>query len=251
MTIGTLYGIGVGPGDPELISVKGAAILARCLNIFVPKSTMTVESAALSIANRYVGPGARIHELLFPMTADECEQSVSWKDNARAVIKVLASGEDACFITVGDILFYSTFIYLLREVREILPNVRVVSIPGITAFSAAAAALSFPIGEGREPVTIISVSAEDTGAVREALTKKSTVILMKIGRHLPDIIDIIEAAGLLEDSVFISRAGLEGERVETDLKKLRFLNPKAAHLSIILVHAGMVRKEQTTTATAG
>jgi precorrin-2/cobalt-factor-2 C20-methyltransferase len=243
MTIGTLYGIGVGPGDPELITVKGAAILSRCPHVFVPKSRVTAERAALSIINRYVGPGAGIHELPFPMTADEGVQSSRWQDNARAVTKVLASGEDACFITLGDILFYSTFIYLLREVREILPAVRVISIPGVTAFSAAASVLSFPLGKGREPVTVIPVSAEDLGAVRDALTRESTVVLMKIGRRLPDILDIIEDAGLIADSVFISRAGLEGEHVETDLKKLRGLNPEAGHLAIILVHAGKERKK--------
>lgn len=238
MTTGTLYGIGVGPGDPELITVKGAAILARCLHVFVPKSRTAVESAVFSITNRYLGHGACVHKLPFPMTADQDEQSSCWKENAHAVTRVLASGQDACFITTGDILFYSTFIYLLREVRVILPSVRVISIPGVTAFSAAASVLSFPIGKGREPVTIIPVSAEDPAAVREALTKESTVILMKIGRRLPDILNIIEDAELIENSVFISRAGLEGERVETDLKKLRFLNPEAGHLSIILVHAG-------------
>jgi len=234
---GTLYGIGVGPGDPELITVKGAAILARCRHVFVPKSKI-MESEVLSITKRYLGRGACIHELQFPMTADQDEQSACWKENAPSVTKVLALGEDACFITAGDILFYSTFIYLMREVREILPTVSIIAVPGVTAFSAAASVLSFPIGQGREPVTIIPVSAEDPAAVREALTKKSTVILMKIGRRLPDILDIIEAAGLIEDSAFISRAGMEGERVETDLKKLRILNPEAGHLSIILVHAG-------------
>ncbi len=177
------------------------------------------------------------------MTADEGVQSSRWQDNARAVTKVLASGEDACFITLGDILFYSTFIYLLREVREILPAVMVISIPGVTAFSAAASVLSFPLGKGREPVTVIPVSAEDLEAVRDALTRESTVVLMKIGRRLPDILDIIEDAGLIADSVFISRAGLEGEHVETDLKKLRGLNPEAGHLAIILVHAGKERKK--------
>ncbi|MEN6465542.1 MAG: SAM-dependent methyltransferase, partial [Syntrophaceae bacterium] len=70
MRTGTLYGIGVGPGDPELITVKGAVILARCRHVFVPKSKI-MESEVLSITKRYLGRGACIHELQFPMTADQ------------------------------------------------------------------------------------------------------------------------------------------------------------------------------------
>lgn len=243
MTTGTLYGIGVGPGDPELITVKGAAVLARCPHIFVPKARTAAESVALSITSRYIGRNARIHELLFPMTADREELSNRWQENARAVAGVLEAGEDACFITLGDLFLYSTFIYLLREVRKIIPAVNVISIPGVTSFSAAASLSSFPVGEGREPVTVIPASADDLGAVREALKKEGTVILMKIGRRLPEILDIIDDAGLIGRGIFASRAGMEGERVETDLRKLRGAAPEAGYLSIILVHAGKEEKK--------
>ncbi len=228
----------MGPGDPELITVKGAAVLGRCPHVFVPKARTAAESVALSITSRYIGRGARVHELLFPMTADQQELSSRWRENARSVAAVLESGEDACFITLGDLFLYSTFIYLLREVRKVLPSVDVVSIPGVTSFSAAASLSWFPVGEGREPVTVIPASSDDLGAVREALGNRGTVILMKIGRRLPEILDIIESAGLIDRGIFASRVGMEGERVETDLKKLRGAAPEAGYLSVILVHAG-------------
>ena len=241
MKKGTLYGIGVGPGDPELITVKGASTLARCRHVFVPKARTAAESVALAIAGRYVAEDAKIHQLLFPMTSNGEELSRRWEENARTVASVLEAGEDACFLTLGDLFLYSTYIYLLREIRKILPAVSVVSVPGVTSFCAAASLSSFPVGEGREPVTVIPAAADDLGSVREALDRQGTVILMKIGRRLPEILDILEEAGLMEHGVFVARAGMDGERVETDLRKLRALGPEAGYLSIILVHVG---KEQ-------
>lgn len=243
MMKGTLYGIGVGPGDPELITVKGASVLARCPHVFVPKAKTAAGSVALAIAGRYIGQSTQIHELLFPMTSDEDILSCKWEENARAVALVLEAGEDACFITLGDLFLYSTFIYLLREIKKLMPAVNVVSVPGITSFSAAASLSSFPVGEGRAPVAVIPAAADDLGAVREALGKTGTVILMKIGRRLPEILNILEQAGLIEHSIFVARAGMEGERIETDLRKLRDLGPEAGYLSIILVHAGKEEKQ--------
>ena len=242
MMQGTLYGIGVGPGDPELMTVKGAAVLAQCAHVFVPKAKTAAESTALTIAGRYIRQGAQIHELVFPMTMDEEVLSHRWRENAQAVVSVLEACKDACFITLGDLFLYSTFIYLLREIRKLLPAVKVVSVPGITSFSAAASLSSFPVGEGLAPVTLIPAAADDPIALQEALGKAGTVVLMKIGRRLPDILDIIENTGLTDHSVFVAYAGMKSQRVETDLRNLRNLSPEAGYLSIILVRTGKEEK---------
>ena len=153
------------------------------------------------------------------------------------VAAVLAAGEDACFLTLGDPLLYSTYIYLLRALRKQLPDLKAVTVPGITAFGAAAALAEFPVGEGREPVTICP-AADDLTAVRQALAQGGTVVLMKIGKRLPEILDLLDAEGLLDKSVFVSRATMEDERIETDLRRLKAEGPEAGYLSIILVHAG-------------
>jgi len=139
MKRGTLYGIGVGPGDPELITVKGANILSRCRHVFVPKARDASDSLALAIAKRYLGSSSEVHELVFPMTSEREELSRRWGESAREIITVLENGVDACFLTLGDPLLYSTYIYLLREVRDRVPDIDVVTVPGVTAFSAAAA----------------------------------------------------------------------------------------------------------------
>ena len=235
MIPGTLYGIGIGPGDSELITLKGARLIGACPNLFVPKARTAAESVALAIARPLVGPAARIEELLFPMTTDREELARRWDDAATRIGRVLAAGEDACFLTLGDPLLYSTYIYLLRALRRAIPDLKIVTVPGITAFGAAAALTDFPIGEGKEPVTIIP-AADDLTAVRRALEYGGTVVLMKIGKRLPEILELLEGKELLENSVFVSHATMAEQRVETDLRRLKAEGPETGYLSIILVH---------------
>ncbi len=234
---GTLYGIGVGPGDPELMTLKGARVLEGCNHVFVPKAGRENGSIALGIASRFLRPGCLVHELVFPMSGDRGELSRHWTEAARSVAELLGTGEDACFLTLGDPFLYSTYIYLVRSLREQLPGVEAITVPGITAFSAAAALAEFPVGEGRGRVLIVPAS-DDLEAVEEALASGGTVILMKVGRRLAAVVDVIEKAGLLDRAVYVSRAGLEGQEVETDLRKLRQDRTEADYLSILLVHAG-------------
>jgi precorrin-2/cobalt-factor-2 C20-methyltransferase len=236
MKTGTLYGIGVGPGDPDLITVKGAGILGECRHVFVPKAREDAESVAMTIASKYINPEAEIHQILFPMITDRSELQARWAESARAVAEVLETGADVCFLTLGDTLLYSTYIYMLQALRDRIPELNVVTIPGITAFSAAAAIAEFPVGKAKEPVTIVP-TADDLDAVRQAISTGGTVILMKIGKRLDRVLDILEETGMIEHGVFVSHAGMESERVETNLRNLRGERPEKGYLSIILIHA--------------
>jgi precorrin-2/cobalt-factor-2 C20-methyltransferase len=236
MTLGTLYGIGVGPGDPELITVKGANLLSQSKHVFVPKARTASDSVALAIAGCYLSGDAHVHELVFPMTADTDELSARWCDSASQVAEILRSGEDACFLTLGDPLLYSTYIYLLRHLRAQVPDAKTITVPGITAFCAAAALTDFPVGEGKDPVTIVP-TADDLTEVRDAIQRGGTIALMKIGKRLPDILAIMQEAGVMDDSVFVSRAGMPDQVVETDLRALKTDNPETGYLSIILIHS--------------
>ena len=234
MKQGTLYGIGVGPGDPDLITVKGATILAGCAHVFVPKARKGAESVALSIAQKHINPQAEIHEILFPMTTDRSELEKRWEESAKVIAEVLETGADACFLTLGDALLYSTYIYMLRALRRKIPDVKVVTVPGITAFSAAASLAEFPVGEAKEPITIVP-TADDLEDVRRAISLGGTVVLMKIGKRLNQILDLLEDVGAMENGVFVSHAGMEAQRIETDLRNLRGEESEAGYLSIILV----------------
>ncbi|MCR4309546.1 MAG: precorrin-2 C(20)-methyltransferase [Deltaproteobacteria bacterium] len=241
MTLGMFYGIGVGPGDPELVTVKGARILAQCPNVFVPKAGNALQSVAFAIARDYLAPGARVWELTFPMTTDRVELASAWDASAREVAIPLGAGQDACFLTLGDPLLYSTYIYLLRALRARIPDLQVVTVPGITAMCAAASLAEFPIGQFKESVTIVP-AADDLRAVRQALAAGGTLVLMKVGKRLEALVDLLENEGFINRSVFVSRAGMAGQRIETDLRKLRGEDTVTGYLSVILVRTGREEK---------
>ncbi len=243
-TAGTLYGIGVGPGDPEWLTVKAVRVLAGCRHVCVPQSRRAAESVALDIARPHLRVDAEIHRIVFPMSTDAAERDASWRRAAETVRGILARGDDCCFLTLGDALLYSTYVYLLRALREIAPDTRAVTIPGITAFSAAAALTETPIGEGKGRVTIVPAS-DDPAQVERALDEGGTVILMKIGARLPAVLHMLEARRLLDRAVFASHVGLPEQRIETDVTRLREAeDERTGYLSLMIVHADRTPEER-------
>ena len=241
MADGTFYGIGVGPGDPRWITVQAAEILSHCRQVYVPRARADGDSVALEIARRYLRADAAVHELTFPMTTDQSLLRQSWRQAAAEVRATLSGGADCCFLTLGDPLLYSTYVYLLRELRQAWPEIRAVTVPGVTAMSAAAALAGMAIGEGKQTVTILP-TPDDPEQLARALDGGGTVVLMKIGRRLESVLDALESRGLLGQAVFVARAGMSGQRVETDLRQLRGAPEEAGYLSILIVqtqlHAG-------------
>lgn len=236
MKQGTLYGIGVGPGDPDLITVKAARILAGCEHVFVPRPRKSAQGVAMGIARSHMHPRATVHEVIFPMTKDPVALQERWYESAGPIAEVLLSGTDACYVTLGDTMLYSTYIYMLRALRRRVPDVNVITLPGVTSFSAVAALTEFSLGEGTRHLTIVP-SAQDLSGVSGALATGGTVVLMKIGRRLRDIIELLEDAGAIDRSVFVARAGMENQRIETDLRGLKEqAEDDTGNLSIILVH---------------
>jgi precorrin-2/cobalt-factor-2 C20-methyltransferase len=233
---GTLYGIGVGPGDPQWMTVQAVGILATCRHVCVPVSGPEPGSLALEIARPYLRPEAVIHQQAFPMTSDEALLRQSWQQAAREVLAILDAGDDCAFLTLGDALLYSTYIYLLHELRAICPAANVVTVPGVTAFSAAAALTNFAVGQGKQPVTIVPAS-DDLDRFTQALDAGGTVVLMKIGRRLEKVLDALEARGLLEQGVFVAYAGMPQQQVETNLRRLRGQGEKTGYLSLLIVQA--------------
>lgn len=233
MKHGTLYGIGIGPGDPDLITVKGVNALKKCVHVFVPKNKRSSESIALDIARKHIRPDAVIHELVFPMITDRDQLNHHWDESAKQVFEVLKIGRDVCFLTLGDALLYSTYIYLVRALNRSFPGIEIVTIPGITAFSAAAALTDFPLGEAKNPIVIVP-TADNLDDVRRALNMNATVVLMKIGKRLKQIIELLDETGAVERSVLVARAGQPNQKIETDLMQLKD-NLEIGYLSIILV----------------
>jgi precorrin-2/cobalt-factor-2 C20-methyltransferase len=225
------------------MTVQAVRILATCRHVCVPMSGQGSasgqgpDSLALEIARPHLGPHAVIHQQAFPMTSDETVLRQCWQQAAREVLAILDGGDDCAFLTLGDALLYSTYIYLLHELRAICPAVQVVTVPGITAYSAAAALTNFPVGEGKQPVTIVPAT-DDLDPFTQALDRGGTVVLMKVGRRLETVLDALEARGLLEQGVFVAYAGMPQQQVETDLRRLRGQGEKTGYLSLLIVQAG-------------
>ncbi len=231
LTCGTLYGIGVGPGDPELITLKALKVLQRVPHIFASCSTKNNYSLALNIVRSHLN-GAGIEHLPFPMTRDPQVLQEAWEKNAGRVLEVLASGSDAAFVTLGDPLTYSTFGYLLKTLKRLHPGLRIVTIPGITSYSAAAALTQTPLTEGEESFYLVS-GAMGAARLREVIDRADNIVLLKTYRHFADIYRALKELDLLDRATCISRCGLDGETVVEDLKSVQ--PGSMPYLSMIII----------------
>ncbi|MEJ2717755.1 MAG: precorrin-2 C(20)-methyltransferase [Deltaproteobacteria bacterium] len=229
--LGVLYGVGVGPGDPGLITVKAVRVLERVSKIFAASSTKNDYSLAQRVVQENLAD-VSIEQLAFPMTRDEQVLLDAWHENALRVLEVLQDGRDAAFVTLGDPLTYSTFSYLLRTMKELAPDVDVVAIPGITAYQAAAAVSRIPLAEGEESLHLIS-GVEGGDKLRTVIEASENVVMLKTYRNFSDIYTALEELDLLDKAVYVGRCGLEGETVVEDLRALK--GERTPYLSLIII----------------
>ena len=228
---GTLYGIGVGPGDPELITLKALKVLHRVPHIFAACSTKNSYSLALSIVRCHLN-GAGIEHLPFPMSKDARVLQEAWEQNAQRVLEVLSTGRDAAFVTLGDPLTYSTFGYLLKTLKRLNPAVDIVTIPGITSYSAAAALTHIPLTEGEESFYLVS-GALGAAQLKEVIDKSDNIVILKTYRYFDEIFQVLEDMDLLDRTTCISRCGLEGETIVENLRDLK--GRELPYLSMVII----------------
>jgi precorrin-2 C(20)-methyltransferase len=231
-TCGTFYGIGVGPGYSKYLTLQAKEAIEKSRHIFYPRGNSTDESMALNTIEPYMRKDAKVEELMFPMTKDKNVLEYHWSLNAKKVAEVVGTGEDAAFITIGDSTWYSTYIYVVKTLRELLPEVPIETIPGISSFSAAAAMLNEAIGEGKQRVAVIPVN-RDLSNVRDALESFDTIVMLKAGSKLNRLVALLEEMNLIDHAVFLSYIGTEDERIEKDLRQFR--NQTAGYMSLIIV----------------
>jgi len=230
---GTFYGVGVGPGDPELMTMKAVAVLKASPVLAVPRSSDKGTSRALDIIRGVVDvSGKELLELPLPMTKDKAVLEESRLQAAGLVARRLEEGKDVAFITLGDPLFFSTFSYLVPFVRACLPGCSIKSVPGVTSFSAAASLLALPLAETDERVIVVP-AAYELDKVRAALESAETIVLMKVNKAIDALTELIEEAGLIEKAVFVARAGWPEEEVVTDLRLLKGTKPD--YFSMIII----------------
>lgn len=224
---GHLYLVGVGPGDPELMTCKAVRILTAAKIWAVPTAREKGISSAQQIAGQMVPDNGRtILSLCFPMkkvflgqeTDDHLLQA--WRKSADEVIRHLDQGSDVAFPTLGDATLYSTAFYLLAMIQEQRPHLPVTVVPGITAMAACAASQSSPLALGDDVLAVVPAAFEDD-RLRNILLSLDAVVLMKVHRRLDALIDLLEELGLADCAVLTERSGMPGERVYTDIREAR------------------------------
>ncbi len=215
----TLYGIGVGPGDPDLITMKAIKILGRVDMIFAASSTKNSHSQAVDIARPHIPADTPIKRLPFPMTRDKVETTAAWEENALSIMAELQRGKNAAFLTLGDAMTYSTYGYVLKHIKAIAPDLNIVSVPGITSYQASAARLNTPLVEGEESLMVVS-GVQGGGRFRRLGAKPENVVFLKAYKNVKDISEALEESDLLENSVGVARCGLPEEEIIHDVKAL-------------------------------
>jgi precorrin-2/cobalt-factor-2 C20-methyltransferase len=212
-----LVGIGVGPGDPELLTLAGRRELRAAGKVFVPVLDLAEPGRAEAVVRAHLDDSDPIERIVFalsdPVDGPQQRRRQHWTAAAERVAEHLgAHGGTAAFATLGDPAVYSTFGYLAAGVRELLPDVRIATVPGITAMQAAASAAGLSLVEGAEPLTVLPVTRSVT-TVSEALARQGTVVAYKGGRRLAELRAAIEAAGALDRAVYAEHLGTPDERV--------------------------------------
>ncbi|WP_022927944.1 precorrin-2 C(20)-methyltransferase [Patulibacter americanus] len=208
---GVLIGIGVGPGDPEHLTLKALRALERADRVFVPVTEAAGETGrAEHVVAPHVDP-AKIERITFNMR-DASLRHENWDRAGTAIAAVVGEGGTAAFCTLGDPNVYSTFTYMAHTVRSMLPDVVVETIPGITAMQDLAARSGAILTEGNESLTLLPLTAGED-VLRAALRSSDTVVAYKGGRHMPRVREVLAEEGRLEQAIYGEHLGVQGEEV--------------------------------------
>lgn len=228
MERGILYGVGVGPGDPELLTLKAARLIQEADVVAVPDKG-SGEKTALNIVGA-LAEGKELLSCAAPMTRDPAALEAAYTANADAVCALLDQGKQVVFITLGDPTVYSTYIYTHRKVRA--RGYEAHLIPGVPSFCAAAARLGESLCEGSERLMIVPASHKE---VDDCLGLDANLVFMKAGREIGALQDKLEEAGLLDRAALVENCGMAGERV---YPRFRDLEDGAGYFSVVLVKGG-------------
>jgi precorrin-2/cobalt-factor-2 C20-methyltransferase len=223
-TTGTLYGIGLGPGDPDLLTLKAAKVLERADIICVPNSRGQ-ESTALEIVKTHLSDGATVVPMGFSMSRDLEQRRAARKENARLIRSHLDCGRQVVFLTLGDPMLYSTFSYVLDYLGTGYP---VETIPGIYSFAAISGLLSLPLVKGEDKLAVIS--SFDEGA-RQLLRSAETVVCMKISAYHSELYSFLKTQ---PDCNFVMMTDA-GKPTQQCYKDISILREKVPYFSTAII----------------
>ena len=216
---GTFWGIGVGPGPAGYLPLAALEALQQADLIYAPRARSAETSVALScLAGIDIGPG-KLREIEFNMDPDRSVLNQHYAALADSIAAELQVGRNVAYLTIGDSLTYSTYGYVLAALQQRVPGLRQRTFPGITSYAAAAAALGWPLGEGKERVLILPCP-DDPAALRSDIESHDIVVLMKVGARLPWVLALLREMGIAEHCAFARRIGLAGELLASGVADL-------------------------------
>ncbi|MEG0291152.1 MAG: precorrin-2 C(20)-methyltransferase [Anaerovoracaceae bacterium] len=223
-----LFGVGVGPGDPELVTLKAARLIKESEIIAVPKSGRDI-NVALTIAKGAVPDldESKVVSISMPMTRDKEELEKSHDQGAKDIIKYLDEGKNVAFLTLGDPSIYSTYCYVHERVLN--QGYEAEIIPGIPSFCAVSARLNEGLTEAADALHIIPASYD---GLEEAMELKGTKVLMKSGKSIGKIKDLIKNKYSNQEVKMVERCGMEGERVFRNVDEI---DENSSYFSVLVV----------------
>lgn len=233
---GRFYGVGVGPGDPELLTLKAHRILTTAAVVCAPKRNYSADGYAYNIIKGFVDPTKQeLLELVFPMSKDRARLIPFWEENIAQIMERIREGKDCAFITEGDPFLYSTFIYMWEMMRERHPEVPVEVVPGVTSINACSCIADYPLANGDERIAVIPATYE-VEKLRQVLREFDSVVLMKVNSVFEQVLHVLEEEGLVDAAVYVKKAGAPEQEIVRDIRTLS--GRKLEYLSLIMVHKG-------------
>jgi precorrin-2/cobalt-factor-2 C20-methyltransferase len=221
VSLGTLYGVGVGPGAPDLLTLRAVRTLEQADVLALPRGSDFGASMAWRIIKPVIAERKDQERLLltFPMSKDPVLLRPYFDAALAAIGERLTRGENVAFVTEGDPSLFSTFIYVKREALARWPDLRIEIVPGITSVTAVPAVTGIPLADGQERIAILPATYGIDDLV-DVLRAFDTVVLMKLGGEMPKVIAALERTGLLGRAVFVSKATMAEQRIVRDLSRV-------------------------------
>ncbi|NEQ54287.1 MAG: precorrin-2 C(20)-methyltransferase [Leptolyngbya sp. SIO3F4] len=229
---GRLWGVSVGPGDSELLTLKGLRILQTVDVVACPQNRQGEPGMAYTIVKSYLRPEQTILPLDLPFVRDPVKLQQAWTLAGERLVPLLAQGQDVAFITEGDASLYSTFSYVAQAVHRLAPAVKITTVPGVCSPLAAMAALNRPLSLGAEKIAILP-ALYDVSELTHALEWADVVVLMKVSSVFGQVWHILKEKGLLEQASLVERVGSPEEKQYPSLVNLADYKPP--YFSILIV----------------
>lgn len=232
MKIGTLYGISVGPGDPELITVKGLRSLQQVPVVAFPSGVQGKPGIAQQIVAQWLSPKQLQLALTFPYVQDMAVLTQAWQVAAEQVWQYLQQGQDVAFACEGDVSFYSTFTYLAQTLQQLHPEAVVQLVPGVCSPMAAASVLGLPLTIRQERLVVLP-ALYTVGELKAVLEWADVVVLMKVSSVYEQVWKVLQQRALLDNSWVVERATLPDMVIYSDLRDRPTL--KLPYFSLLIV----------------